>query len=105
IVKEKNRQIHLLLDELDQRIKNYHQMDYHGRENRSRIGELERQLTDVQQTLEERQRRIGELEGQLSSESGRAEELVGKLQSNSLLLMNIYKELDKSLHMEKPAQL
>lgn len=103
IVKEKNRQIHLLLDELDQRIKNYHQLEYQGRDNRSRLEELERQLTAAQQTLEERQGRIGELEGQLLLERDKVEEMVGKLQNNSLLLMNIYKELDRSLNAGTPA--
>jgi len=103
IVKEKNRQIHLLLDELDQRIKNYHQLEYQGRDNRSRLEELERQLTAAQQTLEERQGRIGELEGQLLLERDKVEEMVGKLQNNSILLLNIYKELDRSLNAGNPA--
>jgi len=103
IVKEKNRQIHLLLDELDQRIKNYHQLEYQGRDNRSRIEELERQLTAAQQTLEEQKGRIGELEGLLLLERDKVEEMVGKLQDNSLLLLNIYKELDRSLNAGNPA--
>ena len=103
IVKEKNRQIHLLLDELDQRIKNYHQLEFQGRDNRSRLEDLERQLTEARQTFEERQVRIGELEGQLLLERDKVAEMVVKLQNNSVLLLNIYKELDRSLNAGNPA--
>ncbi len=33
IVEEKNRQIHFLQSQLDQRIKNYHQLEYQGRDS------------------------------------------------------------------------
>jgi hypothetical protein len=105
IVKEKNRQIHFLQGQLDQRIKNYHELEYQGRDDRARVEELEKQLNTMQQSLEERQRMIAEMDGHLLIERNKVEELVAKLQDNSLLLMNIYKELDKSLHIEKPAQL
>ncbi|HEY4062051.1 MAG TPA: hypothetical protein VGM30_09135 [Puia sp.] len=133
IVKEKNRQIRFLQSQLDQRIKNYHQLEYEGRDHRSRLTELETQLAaaqqtlqatqgaldaahqtldenqrtieDAQRTIEDRQRTIGEMDGHLLIERNKVEDLVAKLQNNSLLLMNIYKELDKSLHLDKPAQL
>ena len=100
IIEEKNRQIRFLQDELDQRIKNYHQLEYQGRDNKSRVEELERQYALAQESLEERQRRIDERDGWLIIERNKVEELVAKLQNNSLLLMNIYKELDRSLNLE-----
>ena len=100
IVEEKNRQIRFLQDELDQRIKNYHQLEYQGRDNKSRLEELERRYAAAQESLEERQRTIDEMDGWLVIERNKVEELVAKLQNNSLLLMNIYKELDKSLNLE-----
>jgi len=131
IVEEKNRQIDFLQNQLEQRIKSYHQLEYQGRDYRARLEELEKQAESTPQALEERQRtiddqkrtidenkhtiddqkctideqngRLGEMEGSLQIERNKAEELVGKLQANSLLLMNIYKELDKSLNVEHPA--
>jgi hypothetical protein len=117
IVEEKNRQIDFLQHQLEQRIKNYHQLEYQGRDYRARLEELEKQAESTPQALEERQRiideqkriideqngRLDEIEGSLQTERNKVEELVGKLQANSLLLMNIYKELDKSLNVEHPA--
>jgi hypothetical protein len=102
IIEEKNRQISFLQEQLDQRIKNYHQLEYQGRNDRQRVEELERQYTEVKNTLEERERRIVEIDGWLVIERSKVEDLVTKLQNNSLLLMNIYKELDKSMHIENP---
>ncbi len=103
IMEEKNRQITFLQEQLEQRIKNYHQLEYQGRNDRQRVEELERQYAEVKNTLEERERRIVEIDGWLVIERSKVEDLVTKLQNNSLLLMNIYKELDKSMHIENPA--
>lgn len=121
IVEEKDRQIHFLQGQLEQRIKNYHQLEYEGRESKTRLEELEKQqqtieglqgtLAERQQTIDGQQRaiveqqgRLDEMEGYLHIERSKVDELVAKLQSNSLLLMNIYKELDKSLNLERPNQ-
>jgi chromosome segregation ATPase len=77
--------------------------------DRIRIQELEEQLARTQQRfdeevgrlryqLEEKQRMVADLEGQQTTDRVKIEELVGKLRNNSVLLMNIYQELDKSLH-------
>ena len=101
---------------MEQRIKNYHQLEYQGRDDRARLSELERQLVAAQHSLvaaqhslEEKQRsgdekdgRLDEMEGCLRVEKEKVEDLVAKLQHNSLLLMNIYKELDKTLNLERP---
>jgi hypothetical protein len=111
IVEEKDRQIQFLQGQLEQRIKNYHQLEYQGRDNKAHLEELEKQYAEARQALEERQRIIddkngslAEMEGVLLIERNKVEELVAKLQHNSLLLMNIYKELDKSLNIERPAE-
>jgi len=109
IIEEKNRQIHFLQNQLEQRIKSYHQLEYQGRDDRGRLEETEKKYTAAQEALEEKQRsgeekdgRLDEMEGCLRIEREKVEELVAKLQHNSLLLMNIYKELDKSLNLERP---
>jgi hypothetical protein len=73
LVEEKNKQIAYLQSQLDQRIQHYHQLES----------------------------RVDELAGKIEQEQGRSEELVGKLQDNTRLLMNIYKELDRSLNQER----
>ena len=59
---------------------------------------LEQQLLYSSRQLEEKQRMIADMEGQQSIDRSKIEELVTKLRNNSQLLMNIYQELDKSLH-------
>lgn len=60
---------------------------------------LEQQVLHLSRQLEEKQRMIADLEGQLATDRQKIEELVAKLRNNSTLLMNIYQELDKSLHL------
>jgi len=76
LLEEKNRQIAFLQQQLDQRIKNFHQAEF------------------------ERQAYIDQLEGQLVAERQKIEELVTKLQASSQQLLSIYEELDRQL---KPA--
>lgn len=59
--------------------------------------QLEEQEANASRKLEEKQRMITELEEQLHIARQKIEEMVGKLRSNSQLLLNIYQELDKSL--------
>jgi hypothetical protein len=59
---------------------------------------LEQQVLHFSRQLEEKQRMIADLEGQLVTDRLKIEDLVTKLRNNSTLLMNIYQELDKSLH-------
>jgi hypothetical protein len=59
---------------------------------------LEQQVLHSSRQLEEKQRMIADLEGQLTTDRLKIDELVTKLRNNSQLLMNIYMELDKSLH-------
>jgi len=73
---ERNQQIIFLQGQLDQRIKDFHFAEHEGRGAKERIRELEDQLQVYRQKVEE---------------------LVDKLRNNSLLLMNIYQDLDKSL--------
>ena len=60
---------------------------------------LEQQVLHLSRQLEEKQRMIADLEGQQTTDRLKIEELVAKLRNNSALLMNIYQELDKSLHL------
>jgi len=60
---------------------------------------LEQQVLHLGRQLEEKQRLIADLEGQQATDRQKIEELVAKLRNNSTLLMNIYQELDKSLHL------
>jgi len=60
---------------------------------------LEQQVLHTSRQLEEKQRMIADLEGQQSTDRIKIDELVTKLRNNSQLLMNIYQELDKSLHL------
>lgn len=65
---------------------------------------LEQQVLHFGRQLEEKQRMIADLEGQLITDRLKIEDLVAKLRNNSTLLMNIYLELDKSLHLnDSPA--
>ena len=59
-------------------------------------GQLEQHMQHSSRQLEEKQRIIAEQEGQLRSNRQKIEELVAKLRHNGQLLLNIYKELDKS---------
>lgn len=66
---------------------------------------LEQQVLHSSRQLEEKQRMIADLEGQQSTDRIKIDELVTKLKNNSVLLMNIYQELDKSLHLtDSPPQ-
>jgi hypothetical protein len=65
---------------------------------------LEAQYSQARQQLDARQLIIDELEEQLRIERLKVEELVTRLQSNSQLLLNIYQELDKSVHIAKEAE-
>ncbi len=100
LLEEKNRQIAFLQQQLDQRIKNFYQSELEGRENKSRMLELEEFQLRTRHHLEEKQVYIDQLEGQLVSERRKIEELVIKLQASSQQLLTIYEELDKSM---KPA--
>ncbi len=60
---------------------------------------LEQQAIHSSRQLEEKQRIIADLESQTRSDRQKIEELVAKLKNNSMLLMNIYQELDKSIHL------
>ena len=60
---------------------------------------LEQQMAYSNRQMEEKQRIIADLEGQFRSDKQKIEELVTKLRNNSQLLMKIYQELDKSLHL------
>ena len=60
---------------------------------------LEQQVLHLGRQLEEKQRMVADLEGQQATDRLKIEELVAKLRNNSALLMNIYQELDKSLHL------
>jgi hypothetical protein len=59
---------------------------------------LEQQLLHSGRQLEAKQRMIADLEAQQTTDRLKIEELVTRLRNNSQLLMNIYQELDKSLH-------
>jgi hypothetical protein len=61
--------------------------------------QLEQQAIHSSRALEEKQRIIADLESQTRSDRQKIEELVTKLKNNSQLLMNIYQELDKSIHL------
>jgi hypothetical protein len=100
LLEEKNRQIAFLQQQLDQRIKNYHQSELDSRESKSRMLELEEGLFRTRHLLEEKQAYIDQLEGQLVSERRKIEDLVLKLQISSQQLLTIYEELDRSM---KPA--
>lgn len=63
--------------------------------------QLEQQVLHSGRQLEEKQRMIADLEGQLTTDRLKIEELVTKLRNNSQLLMNIYQELDKSIHFSE----
>lgn len=65
--------------------------------------QLEQQVLHSGRQLEEKQRIIADLEGQLTTDRMKIDELVAKLRNNSQLLMNIYQELDKSLHFSDGA--
>lgn len=100
LLEEKNRQINFLQQQLDQRIKSYHQSELDSRENKSRMLELEELQLHTRHLLEEKQAYIDQLEGQLVSERRKIEDLVIKLQTSSQQLLTIYEELDRSM---KPA--
>ncbi|HLZ86763.1 MAG TPA: hypothetical protein VKQ52_05980 [Puia sp.] len=97
LLEEKNRQIAFLQQQLDQRIKNFHQAELNGRENKGRMLELEELQLRTRHLLEEKQAYIDQLEGELVAERQKIEELVAKLQASSQQLLTIYEELDRSL--------
>jgi DNA repair exonuclease SbcCD ATPase subunit len=150
LVEEKNSQINFLQSQLEQRIRNYHRIEYQRREERRHLTELQGQYLEAQQALETQQQLlrdslqslnekqqlleecqrtvqhkeqlldesqqalrkneqdlrksqadIEQLNEQLQQETRRTMDLSGKLECNSLLLLHIYKELDRSLNVEK----
>jgi len=64
----------------------------------------QQELNEAHQQLDARQLIIDELEEQLRIERLKVEELVARLQTNSQLLLNIYQELDKPVHIVKEAE-
>jgi hypothetical protein len=102
LVADKDRQIGFLHVELDQRIKNYHELDYQHREEKIRADELSGQYLQAQQQLEAQQLKIDELNERLGHEMSKAGDLTGKLENNMRLLLHIHQELDKSLHAQQP---
>ena len=101
LVFEKERQIGFLHVELDQRIKNYHELEYQNREDKARAAELAAQYSQAQQLLEAQQLKIDELNALLGHEMSKVVDLTGKLESNMRLLLHIHQELDKSLHIQQ----
>jgi hypothetical protein len=102
LVADKDRQIGFLHVELDQRIKNYHELDYQHQEEKTRAEELAGQYLQAQQKLEAQQLKIDELNERLGHEMSKAGDLTGKLENNMRLLLHIHQELDKSLHVQQP---
>lgn len=105
LVAEKDRQIGFLHVELDQRIKNYHELDYQHREHKVRAEELAAQYLQAQQLLETQQLKLDELNGLLGHEMSKVGDLTGKLENNMRLLLHIHQELDQSLHARQPDDL
>lgn len=103
LLEEKNRQIAFLQQQLDQRIKSYHQAGLEGRENKNRMLELEELHLRTGHLLQEKQAYIDQLEGQLVSERRKIEDLVAKLQASSQQLLTIYEELDRSMKPADPS--
>jgi len=115
LIAEKDKQIEFLQAQLDQRIKNYYLVEYQGREERARLEELQEYYLQAQQLLEDKQQvlddrlqllneqqvTIDQLHEQLRQETCRTVELMNKLESDGRLILSIYKELDRSLRIEK----
>jgi hypothetical protein len=72
-----------------------------GRSAEGWVGRVDGELAEVRGELGAKQVVIEELEEQLRVERLRVEELVVKLQTNSQLLLKIYKELDKSIDISE----
>jgi len=100
LVAEKDRQIGFLHVELDQRIKNYYELEYQNREDKAHAEELSGQYLQAQQRLEAQQLKIDELNELLENEIRKVGDLTGKLECNMRLLLHIHQELDSSLHPE-----
>jgi hypothetical protein len=64
----------------------------------------QQELDEARQQLDARQLIIDQLEEQLRIERLKVEELVARLQTNSQLLLNIYQELDKPVHIVKETE-
>jgi hypothetical protein len=93
----------LLKEELKRSERRYQDL-LDGKPDAAAMTTLKIQYNQARQQLEARQLIIDELEEQLRIERLKVEELVGKLQSNSQLLLNIYEELDKSVREKSPQQ-
>ena len=64
----------------------------------------QQELDEARRQVDARQLIIDELEEQLRIERLKVEELVARLQTNSQLLLNIYQELDKPVHIVKEVE-
>ena len=98
---EKDRQISFLQSQLDQRIKNYHQLEQLARKDRARAEEANSLYLQAQQELEELKSKIQTLNERVAQETGKVTDLTGKLENNIRLLLHIHQELDRSLMVEK----
>jgi hypothetical protein len=78
--------------------------DGEGTADTAALDTLAEQYSQARQQLDARQLIIDELEEQLRIERLKVEELVTRLQNNSQLLLNIYQELDKSVHTAREAE-
>jgi hypothetical protein len=90
----------LLKEELKRSEHRYQDLLLSVEENKSSLPATGQQ----QEQLDARQLIIDELEEQLRIERLKVEELVARLQTNSQLLLNIYQELDKPVHIVKEAE-
>ena len=95
---EKERQIELLQLELEQRIRDYHQMQHQYQEEQVRTAELSEQHAQTQELVKARQFEIEELNTRLLQQQHKLTDLTYKLECNTQLLLRIHQELDSTLH-------
>lgn len=97
---EKDRQIGFLQSQLDQRIKNYHQLEQLAREERVRAEEATAKYLQARQDLQELQATLEVLNERISQATAKVADLRDKLENNTRLLLHIHQELDRSLQKE-----
>ena len=95
---EKERQIEFLQLELEQRIRDYHQLQHQYQEEQGRTAELSEQYAQTQELVKARQFEIEELNTRLLQQQHKLTDLTYKLECNTQLLLRIHQELDSTLH-------
>jgi hypothetical protein len=97
LVEEKNCQINFLQSQLEQRIRNFHLIEYQRREDKNCLVELQEQYREAQQAIEDKRQLLRETQESLHEK----EQQLGQSQQSLRETQQLLKESEQSLQLNK----